>query len=51
MFPNATAEMQLEAANILIEKLPVEPVNYRGVLHRILDRPPRLITVDDFRFV
>jgi hypothetical protein len=51
MFPNATAEMQLEATKILIEKLPLEPVNYRGVLHRTLDRPPRLITVNDFRFV
>jgi hypothetical protein len=51
MFPNATAEVQLEATKILIEKLPFEPVNYRGVLHRPLDRTPRLITVNDFRFV
>jgi hypothetical protein len=51
MFPNATPEIQLEASKILIEKLPVEPVNYRGVLHRSLDRPPSLITVNDFRFV
>jgi hypothetical protein len=43
IFPNATAEMQLEATEILIEKLPFEPVNYRGVLHRPLDRTPRLI--------
>jgi hypothetical protein len=51
MLPNATAEMQLEATEILIEKLLLEPVNYRGVLHRPLDRTPRLITVNDFRFV
>jgi hypothetical protein len=43
--------MQLEATKILIEKLPLEPVNFRGVLHRPLDRTPRLITVNDFRFV
>jgi hypothetical protein len=51
MFPNATPEMHLEACKILIEKLPVEPINYRSVLYRSLDRPPRLITVNDFRFV
>jgi hypothetical protein len=51
MFPNATHEMRLKATKILIEKLPLEPVNYRVVLHHTLDRPPRLITVNDFRFV
>jgi hypothetical protein len=43
--------MELQAAKILIDKLPVEPVNFRSVLHRHIDRTPRLVTVNDFRFV
>ena len=43
--------MELQATKILIDKFPVEPVNFRSVLHRYLDRTPRLLTVDDFRFV
>ena len=50
-FPDATPAMHLTAAKILIDKLPAEPVNWRAVLHRNLDMTPRLITVDDFRFV
>jgi hypothetical protein len=50
-FPNATPDMELHATKILVDKLPVEPVNFRSVLHHYLDRTPRLITVDDFRFV
>jgi hypothetical protein len=50
-FPNATADMELQATKILIDKLPVEPVIFRSVLHCYLDRTPGLITVDDFRFV
>jgi hypothetical protein len=51
MFPNATPDMELQATKILIDKLPVEPVNFLSVSNRHLDRTPRLITVDDFRFV
>jgi hypothetical protein len=51
MFPNTTTEMQLQATKILIEKLPVESVNFRVVLHLTLDRSSRLIIVEDFRFV
>ena len=43
--------MQLTATKILIDKLPAEPINWRSVLYRTLDRTPRLITVDDFRFL
>ena len=50
-FPEVSAAMQLTATKILIDKLPAEPINWRSVLYRTLDRTPRLITVDDFRFV
>jgi Reverse transcriptase (RNA-dependent DNA polymerase) len=51
-FPDQGEYMQLEACKILIDKLPVDPVNWRLVLkQRILGETPRLITVDDFRFV
>jgi hypothetical protein len=44
--------MQLEACKILIGKLPVDPVNKRLVLKQCIQREtPRLITVDDYRFV
>ena len=36
----------------LIDKLPVEPINWRAVLQRSLNSiTPRLITIEDFRFV
>jgi hypothetical protein len=51
-FPSQPENMQLEACKILIGKLPADPVNWRPVLkQRILGETPRLITVDDFRFV
>ena len=50
-FPEVSAAMQLTATKILIDKLPAEPINWRSVLYCTLDRMPRLITVDDFRFV
>ena len=51
-FPDATSALQLQATKILIEKLPVEPINWRAVLHRSLDiTTPRLITIEDFRFL
>jgi hypothetical protein len=51
-FPDQPENMQLEACKILIGKLPVDPVNWRLVLkQRILGETPRLINVDDFRFV
>ena len=50
-FPDATPAMQLQATNILVNKLPAEPINWRAVLHRPLDMTPRLITIKDFRFV
>ena len=43
--PDATSALQLQATKILIEKLPVKPINWRAVLHRSLDNTtPRLIT-------
>ena len=51
-FPDATSALQLQATKILIEKLPVGPINWRAVLHRSLDNmTPRLITIEDFRSV
>ena len=47
-----TSALQLQATKILIDKLPVEPINWRAVLQRSLNNTiPRLITIEDFRFV
>ena len=44
--------LQLQATKILIDKLPVEPINWRAVLQRSLNSTtPRFITIEDFRFV
>ena len=51
-YPDATSALQLQATKILIDKLPVEPINWRAVLRRSLkNTTPRLITIEDFRFV
>ena len=50
-FPDVSAAMRLTATKTLIDKLPAEPANWRSVLYRTLDRTPRFITVDDFRFL
>ena len=43
-FPDATPALQLQATKILIDKLPVEPINWRAVLQRSLNNTtPRLI--------
>ena len=50
-YPDATPDMQLKACKTCISKLPSEPVNYQQIIYRTLDMTPRLITLDDFRFV
>ena len=51
-FPDETPALQLQATKILIDKLPVESINWRAVLQRSLNSTtPRLITIEDFRFV
>ena len=51
-FHDVTPALQLQANKILIDKLPVETINWRAVLQRSLhNTTPRLITIEDFRFV
>ena len=51
-FPDETPALQFQATKILIDNLPVETINWRAVLQRSLNNTtPRLITIEDFRFV
>ena len=49
-YPDATSALQLQATKILIDKLPVEPINWRALLQRSLNNTtPRLIKIESLR--
>ena len=51
-FPDVTKEDELKAANLLISRLPEQPVNWRAICFRDFNGiKPVIETVEDFRFI
>ena len=51
-FPDVTKEEELKSANLLISRLPEQPINFRAICTRPFNGvKPIIETVEDFRFV
>ena len=51
-FPDVTLEDELKATNLLISRLPEQPINWQAILFReFKGQVPVITTIEDFRFV